>query len=130
MRPISQHCRNLKRITSNLIHYTGNTGKNIFLICLIFFILSIFIPAAADENSTLLIALYASGGTLEQELGLITDDLAQVVLGAEDLSERITILAAYGGADKPGWRGMTIAGLDDLKADLADGELGNSNLSI
>jgi hypothetical protein len=131
VRQISPHCRNLKRITSNLIHYAGNTGKNISLICLFFFIISaICISAAADENSTLLIALYASGGTLEQEMGLITDDFTQVVKGAENLSERITILAAYGGTDKPGWRGMTIAGLDDLKADLADGELGNSNRSI
>lgn len=37
-------------------------------------------------------------------MGLITDDFTQVVKGAENLSERITILAAYGGADKPGWR--------------------------
>ena len=63
-------------------------------------------------------------------MGLITDDFAQVVRGAENLSERVTILAAYGGANKPGWNGMTIATLDELRKDLADGELGNSNVSV
>lgn len=132
MRQISLHCRNLKKIPHNFINSTGYTGRtDISLVCLIILIVSIIsIPAVADENSTILIALYASGGTLEQEMGLITDDFAQVVKGAENLSERITILAAYGGADKPGWKGMTIASLDDLKADLADGELGNSNRSL
>ena len=86
-------------------------------------------PAMADENQTLCIALYVSGGTLEQEYGLMTDDLMQVVHGAKNLSERVTICTAWGGADKPGWRGMTIAGREELAQDLADGTLGDSNRS-
>jgi len=100
-----------------------------FISFFIFFCI-IILPAAADDTSTLLIAFYASGGTLEQELGLITDDFVQVVQGAENLPGRIKILAAYGGADKPGWRGMRIVDLDGLKADLADGELGNDSLCL
>ena len=110
----------------------NNPGKNgfsrLFLVFLIISLISAHAPA--DENSALLIAFYASGGTLEQEMGLITDDFAQVVRGAENLSERVTILATYGGANKPGWNGMTIATLDELRKDLADGELGNSNVSV
>jgi len=101
-----------------------------FLLSLVILACIVILPAAGDENSTLLIALYASGGTLEQELGLITDDFTQIVQGAENLSDRVTILAAYGGADKPGWKGMSIADLGTLRADLADGELGNDNLPI
>ncbi|WP_373840183.1 clostripain-related cysteine peptidase [Methanospirillum sp.] len=107
-------------------------GKAGNLLVFLIFSIVLFAPvqAVADENSTLLIAFYASGGSLEQEMGLITNDFAQVVRGAENLSERVTIFAAYGGADKPGWKGMTIASLDELKEDLSDGELGNSNVSV
>ena len=105
-------------------------GKAGNLLVFLIFSIVLFAPvqAVADENSTLLIAFYASGGSLEQEMGLITNDFAQVVRGAENLSERVTIFAAYGGADKPGWMGMTIASLDELKEDIPPGELRNSNV--
>ncbi|MDD1723883.1 MAG: clostripain-related cysteine peptidase, partial [Methanospirillum sp.] len=44
--------------------------------------------------------------------------------------ERLQVIAAYGGADKPGWHGMTIADLDDLRGDLKDGTLGNNQSFI
>ena len=129
MRQISHQWTNLKNKTGSLFRSSGIGGrKAIFFICHLFFLFSfVAFPSAADQNSTILIALYASGGTLEQELGLITDDFKQVVKGAENLSETIDILAAYGGADKPGWHGMTIANLTDLRIDLEDGELGNTS---
>ncbi|NLV26497.1 MAG: hypothetical protein GXY48_04945 [Methanomicrobiales archaeon] len=106
-------------------------GKREKISLIFFFILvlchGITCPIFADTSGTLLIAVYASGGTLE-ESGLITRDLFQIVKGAENcFSDNCTIIAAYGGADKPGWHGMTIADLDDLKADLSNRILGDDN---
>lgn len=84
---------------------------------------------SADANGTLLVAIYASGGTLEQESGLITSDVLQMVNGLDNgtaiSTDNCTVVLAYGGADKPGWYGMTIADLGDLRKDLSDEVLGN-----
>ena len=37
----------------------------------------------------------------------------------------LEVLVAYGGSDKPGWEGMTIANISSLAADLDEGELGD-----
>ena len=104
------------------------------LVCCFFILIVIFLtvsPGCADTKNSTLIAFYASGGTLEQEEGLITDDFQQIINGTRgNISDQIRIVAAYGGVDKPGWDGMTIADLSDLRLDLADGELGNNNSSL
>ena len=85
-------------------------------------------PVTADTNGTLLIAVYASGGSFESNSGLITGDFLQITEGAaKHPADNITVVAAYGGSDKPGWDGMTIADRDDLTEDLDDTILGNDN---
>ncbi|MDD1724753.1 MAG: hypothetical protein LUQ07_06470, partial [Methanospirillum sp.] len=54
----------------------------IYSLACIVTVLLLFSPVTADQNGTVLIALYASGNTLEQVYGLITDDISQTVKGA------------------------------------------------
>jgi hypothetical protein len=102
------------------------------------FLWVIFLPAvtilvitgpycSAEENGTVLVCIYASGNTLEKDYGWVTSDFSQMVKGAGNVTPgTLEILAAYGGADKPGWNGVTIANLSLLKKDLTDGILGNN----
>lgn len=65
---------------------------------------------------------------MEQESGLITNDFIQIIKGAENkTSDNCTVVFAYGGTEKPGWSGMTIADLDTIRADLEDEVLGDDN---
>jgi hypothetical protein len=73
-----------------------------------------------------LVAVYASGGSLETDYGLITDDIRQMAVGAGNTTpDNLEVLVAFGGSKKPGWEGMTIANISSLTADLADGTFGN-----
>lgn len=113
---------------------TGKTAciqEKVSLLVIFTLVLLLFSPVTADQNGTVLIAVYASGNTLEQEYDLITDDISQIVKGAGNVTaDRLQVIAAYGGADKPGWHGMTIADLDDLKEDLKDGSIGDNQSFI
>jgi len=97
------------------------------LILVILFVSFMGTTCVAEENGTLLIGIYASGNTLEKDYGLVTRDFIQVVSGAGNVSPKtLEVLAAYGGANKTGWDGVTIANLSLLRKDLDDGILGNN----
>ena len=98
-------------------------------------IMALLIPGVcADtdyQTGKVLIAVYAAGGSLETDYGLITEDIRQMVTGAGNTTpDTLEILAAYGGSNKPGWRGMTIANRSGLTHDLVDGNLGNRSDAI
>ncbi|PKL60371.1 MAG: hypothetical protein CVV33_03015 [Methanomicrobiales archaeon HGW-Methanomicrobiales-4] len=74
-----------------------------------------------QQEGRVLIAVYAAGGSLETDYGLITDDISQMVTGIGNTTpDTLEILVAYGGSKKPGWEGMTIQNISGLAADLAD----------
>ncbi|MDD1728974.1 MAG: clostripain-related cysteine peptidase [Methanospirillum sp.] len=83
------------------------------------------------QAGKVLVAVYAAGGSLETDYGLIADDISQMVTGAANTTpETLELLVAYGGSQKPGWEGMTIMNRSGLALDLADGELGNRSYAI
>lgn len=88
-------------------------------------------PVSAENNESLLIALYASGNTLEQDSGWVSADFKQIIAGAGDVSpDQLNIIAGYGGADKPGWRGLTITDLSNLSASFDDTGALNGSRSL
>jgi hypothetical protein len=111
--------------------------KNTYSCRFLYFISIFFLICSAAGADTqisegkLLIMVYASGGSLETEYGLITDDIRQIVVGGGNITPDILeIVVAYGGSKKPGWQGMTIANLSTLSTDLKDGNLnGSPNLA-
>jgi len=101
---------------------------------LLFLLLLVLLCSAAgaagnqQQEGRILIAVYAAGGSLETDYGLITDDIRQMVAGAANTTpDTLEILVAYGGSKKPGWQGMTIQNISGLAADLADGETLNNS---
>lgn len=99
----------------------------------------LFIPAIshADQPKTIL-AIYMIGSDLEYDPNLTDADNAAIKLGAtKDIKEMVSgwgdgssdlgVIAGYGGSQKTGWEGLTVATIDDLKNDLEDGVIGNSN---
>ncbi len=105
-------------------------------ICIfIFLILSLCTPvvgAPDPARGKVLVAIYAVGGSLEADYGLITDDISQMIQGATNTTpDMVEILVAYGGSKKPGWQGMKIATIRNLSHDLAqDGIIGNDSDTI
>ncbi len=86
---------------------------------------------AGVQAGKVLVAVYAAGGSLETDYGLITEDIKQMVAGAANTTpQTLELLVAYGGSDRPGWQGMTIANRTGLALDLADGKLGNRTDAI
>lgn len=114
-------------------HRSFKIGKNnhlfpsrifsLFFLC----VLLVIAPVCADyHQGKILVAVYASGGTLESEYGLITEDLHQMVVGTNNTSpENLDLIVAYGGANKTGWKGMTIANRSQIAEDLTDGIIGD-----
>lgn len=107
----------------------GDWYVAVILVCLL------LVPGAgADDirHGKVLIAVYASGGTLETDYGLITDDLMQMVSGSEGISpETLEVLVAYGGSAKPGWEGMKIADIRGISDVLAEGGMaGNTSHAL
>ncbi len=96
------------------------------------FILLLTSAAAAEEQTgKVLVAVYAAGGSLETDYGLITEDITQMVAGAANATpQTLELLVAYGGSARPGWQGMTIANRSGLAHDLVDGRLGNRTDAI
>ena len=83
-----------------------------------------------------LVLVYMVGSDLESGTGhpeggeTGTADLMNMIDGYGNTSpDALQILVAYGGAAKPGWEGMTIASITDLKTDAANGIIGDENLS-
>lgn len=96
-------------------------------------VILVFSSSAVGEMQTgkILVAVYAAGGSLETDYGLITEDITQMVEGAANTSpQTLELLVAYGGSKKPGWQGMTIVNKSGLIHDLKDKELGNKSDAI
>ena len=72
-----------------------------------------------------LIVIYMVGSDLESENGYASRDIFEILEGAPQNPEDIEVLLAYGGAAAEGWKGMTIADLEDLRQDATDGVMGN-----
>ena len=72
-----------------------------------------------------LVAIYMVGSDLESESGYASRDILEILEGAPVNPEDTEVVLAYGGAAAEGWRGMTIADLEDLRQDAADGVVGN-----
>lgn len=109
------------------------------LLCLTAIILFLMVPAgisAQEQDDTsadtginqtkALAAVYIIGSDLETEDNEATKAITDFVHAYKETSpEDFTVLVAYGGSKKPGWEGMTVETLPQLKDDLADGEVGN-----
>ena len=75
--------------------------------------------------------MYASGGSLETNYRLITDDIRQIVSGAGNATpDDLEVLVAYGGSREPGWNGMTIANISLLTSDLKNNIIEGGNNSL
>lgn len=98
-------------------------------------ILLLSFPAECDngfiQEGTVLVLVYASGGDLESDYGLITEDIGQILKGSEGTTpDSVEVLVAYGGSSRLGWEGMKIANLSLLRQDMTDGELGNHSCCL
>lgn len=56
-----------------------------------------------------------------------TKDIKEMISGWENGSEDLEVLVAYGGSQKKGWEGMTVATLEDLKDDLENNIIGDTD---
>lgn len=102
-------------------------------------LLSFSVAANAEEttlqsgNETIdmkaLVALYIIGSDLETNDNDATEGILDILSGYEKAgSADPGIIIAYGGSKKPGWEGMTIATIEQLKQDLQDETIGNEDL--
>ncbi|MCQ1534245.1 hypothetical protein FTO70_00740 [Methanosarcina sp. KYL-1] len=89
-------------------------------------------PAAGEPEAgqsklqlSTLVAVYMVGSDLESESGYASRDIFEILDGAALGMEGAEVVLAYGGADLKGWKGMTIADLEDLERDGGDGVIGN-----
>ncbi|HWQ67217.1 MAG TPA: clostripain-related cysteine peptidase [Methanospirillum sp.] len=107
-----------------------------FLILLIIILLFPAGALSADIPKTVL-AVYIIGSDLEYDpllsandnaihKGAGTNDMKEIVTGWGDGSDNLDIIVAYGGSKKKGWEGMTVATVDDLKKDLENNIIGDS----
>jgi len=104
----------------------GSRASSYVVLILIFVALIPGVHADDIRTGKVLVAVYAAGGSLETDYGLITEDIRQMVSGAANTSpQTLELLVAYGGSKKMGWQGMSIASGPELSRDLKDGELGN-----
>lgn len=103
-----------------------------FHLLLIWFLLALFLipPGLTEtpvEKGEVLVACYIVGSDLESDHHLATREISEMVSGMP-ASPVVDLVLAYGGSDKPGWEGMTIAGYHDLAVDIRDGMIGNNDL--
>ena len=86
-------------------------------------------PAEIDGEGRKLLAIYMVGSDLEENPNLLagTTDLKELIIGYVSLSDNpaVEVIVAFGGARKDGWRGMKLANIAQLLADVEDGEFGN-----
>ncbi|WP_181391818.1 clostripain-related cysteine peptidase [Methanospirillum lacunae] len=77
-----------------------------------------------------LVMIYMVGSDLESEDGAGTDNIKQINEGVGDIVPGdLQIVVGYGGANKTGWKGMTIASYDQLKKDLQNEVIGDESIS-
>ncbi|AKB23899.1 hypothetical protein MSMTP_0430 [Methanosarcina sp. MTP4] len=74
---------------------------------------------------TTLVAIYMVGSDLESESGYASRDILEILEGLPTNPEDMEVVLAYGGAAAEGWKGMTIADLEDLRQDADDEVVGN-----
>lgn len=78
------------------------------------------------QQLSTVVAVYVVGSDLESSNRYASKDILEIIDGASMLNgEDTEILIAYGGASAKGWKGMTIAALEDLRKDGEDGVIGN-----
>ena len=67
------------------------------------------------------------GSDLEEKDRSGTSDLYELIEGYDSLPDNreVEVIVAFGGARKDGWRGMKLANISQLIADLQDGDFGN-----
>ena len=84
-------------------------------------------PTAFDGAGRKLLAIYMVGSDLEEDGWAGTSDLYELIEGYDSLpdSREVEVIVAFGGANKDGWRGMKLANISQLTADLQDGDFGN-----
>ncbi len=84
-------------------------------------------PAEIDGSGRKLLAIYMVGSDLEEDDLAGTNDFGELIEGYESLpdSREVEVVAAFGGANKDGWRGMKIANISQLIADAEDQDFGN-----
>ena len=85
-------------------------------------------PLVDGGNQRKLLAIYMVGSDMESSwMQAATVDLLELLEGYRQLPrpEHVEVIVAFGGADKDGWRGMTIANMAQLLADARDGQFGN-----
>ena len=85
--------------------------------------------AAPHSNVKKLLAIYMVGSDLENSWNqAATLDLKELLQGYKALGNSdLQVVVAFGGANKDGWRGMTIATIEQLLADAEDGQFGNGS---
>lgn len=97
----------------------------------------VFAEAAGTEtaHAKSLVLMYIVGSDLESGEGHAggggdgTTDIMSIIDGYGNTSpEDLNIIVGYGGSKQPGWEGMTIATIADLKKDAADGIIGNEGI--
>ena len=75
------------------------------------------------------VMIYMVGSDLESDGGSGTANIKQMITGYGNTSpENLQILVAYGGAKKEGWKGMTIATIEDLIKDNKNGIIGDDGI--
>lgn len=93
----------------------------------------VLLPGSASGEVTspgTVIACYMVGSTMESGYGSATDDISEMIAGYKGASpDSLDVVVAYGGSDKEGWKGMTIATLQDLITDMQDNVIGNEGIA-
>ncbi|HWQ65604.1 MAG TPA: clostripain-related cysteine peptidase [Methanospirillum sp.] len=88
-------------------------------------------PTKISSNGTVL-AVYMIGSNLEfdpqdpSQGGAATKDIKEMVMGYGNKTGNLDVLIGYGGSLKPGWKGITYVTLGQVREDLSDGVIGNS----
>lgn len=111
--------------------------KIFFILFIILFLLCFASPVHATDPPSTILAVYMIGSDLEYDPQLTpeenaqikesaTKDIREMVLGWGDGSDNLEVIIAYGGSQKEGWEGMTVATLDNLKKDLDNDNIGDS----
>ena len=112
----------------------------IFCTCLLlltFFSLPVMAAeeATGKEHAKTLVLIYMVGSDLESGLNIEsgndgTNDILDMVNGYGNTSpEDLNIVVGYGGSKKDGWEGLSIASIEDLIKDSADGVIGNEGIN-
>lgn len=84
---------------------------------------------APDQSAGRLLAMYVVGSDLESRGGAGTTDFNELITGLQRLTptqrDSLSLIIAFGGANKAGWRGMKWMTTNQLLQDAADGVYGN-----